>query len=180
MALLNLRCRVSDSKATLLSRLNVNTSTNIDTFELEKYIGNIADSAQDAYLIMAVGPVQASGTVTFSSLANNDTVTVNGVVFTAKTSGATGNVQFNLGANDTAAAANFVVKLNASTAPNKIVNTILATSAGAVTTITMIPGGQVGNLGTLAISAHGSVSGANLTGGTDGSVVTQNFGLVNA
>src|SRR5581483_7470396 len=105
--------------------------------------------------------VQASGTVTFSSLAANDTVTVNGVVFTAKTSGATGNNQFNLGANDTAAAVNFAAIINASNAPNKILNVVTASPAGAVTTITMTEAGQIGNLGTLAISAHGSVSGAN-------------------
>jgi hypothetical protein len=123
------------------------------------------------------GGTQATGTVTFSSLANNDTVTVNGVVFTAKTSGATGSNQFNLGANDTAAAVNFAAAINSSSAPAKILGVVSASPAAAVTTITFLETGAVGNLGTLAISAHGSVSAANLANGTDGTITPLAKGL---
>lgn len=105
--------------------------------------------------------VKASGTVTFSSLANNDTVTVGGVTFTAKTSGATG-AQFNLGASDSDAAANFAAVVNSNATTQGMVT---ASATGAVTTVTALPYGTIGNLVSLAISAHGSVSAATLAGG---------------
>lgn len=116
--------------------------------------------------------VAASGTITFSSLANNDTITVCGVVFTAKTSGASGVAQFNLGADDTAAAVAAVVKINAHTTLTYMVT---ATSALGVITLTCVRKGRIGNFLTTAISAHGSVSGSGLlTSGTDsGNSVTK-------
>lgn len=144
---------------------------------LGKFFEGVGMGARGYNGYVVQGGTQASGTVTFSSLANNDTVTVNGVVFTAKTSGATGNNQFNLGASDTAAAINFAAVLNSTGAPNKIVNVVSASPAAAVTTITFLETGQIGNLGTLAISAHGSVSGGNLTGGTDGTTTPLAKGL---
>ena len=113
--------------------------------------------------------VAAFGVITFSSIANNDTITINGTVFTAKTSNATGN-QFNLGSSDTQAAANAAAAINAS-ATAIVSNVVIATSAGALLTIGAAKEqGTVGNLMTLAISAHGSVSTA-VAGGTDGTVV---------
>lgn len=120
--------------------------------------------------------VQASGTVTFSSIAAADTVTVNGVVFTASAS-PSGNNQFLVTGGDTLAAAALAVKLNATNAPNKVLNVISATSALAVITVTCTESGQIGNLCTLAISAHGSVSGANFTAGTDGTVISVAKGI---
>lgn len=131
---------------------------------LENYFSGGTTGSKSLKIQVQNGAVAASGTITFSSIANNDTITVNGTVFTAKTSGATGN-QFNIGASDTTAAANAVVAINAS-ATAVVSNVVLATSAAAVITITSLVPGPIGNLGTLAISAHGSVSGANLTGGT--------------
>jgi hypothetical protein len=109
--------------------------------------------------------VAASGTVTFASLANDNTITLGGTVFTAKTSGAAGAVQFNLGADDTEAAANAVVVINAHTTIGTIVT---ATSDGAVITLTAKESGAIGNQFTTAISANGSVSGSGrLTSGTN-------------
>lgn len=116
------------------------------------------------------GGTPGSGTITFSSFANNDTVTINGVVFTAKTSGASGANQFNLGSTDTTAAANLAAAINSATAPAKILGVVYATSAAAVITVTATEPGAITNLYTLAISAHGSVSGALLTGGADGTI----------
>lgn len=115
----------------------------------------------------------ASGTITFSSLANNDTITINGTVLTAKTSGATG-AQFNLGTSDTTAATNAVAVINANANLN---STVFAQSTGAVITLSCRVPGRIGLLCTLAISAHGSVSAANMTGGTDGTNSTSSHGL---
>lgn len=128
----------------------------------------------NGYLVR--GGVQATGTVTFSSIAAADTVTINGVVFTASASPST-NVQFLVTGGDTLAAAALAAKVNAATAPNKVLNTVSATSSGAIITLSFLETGQIGNLGTLAISAHGSVSGANFTGGTDGTTTALAKGL---
>jgi hypothetical protein len=126
--------------------------------------GVIGGGIQGASFAFKVGATKATGTITFSSLANNDTITVAGVVLTAKTSGATG-AQFNLGADDTAAAANAVTLINSIASLSGIVT---ATSNLAVITVTAAVPGTVGNGLGLAISAHGSVSGALLTTGSDG------------
>lgn len=96
--------------------------------------------------------VNASASVTFAALANNDTVTVNGKVLTAKTSGAVAaNHEFNLGANDAAAAANLVTLVNAST--DAAVSGIFSASAlSAVVTFTAANGGKEGNAITIATS----------------------------
>ena len=107
--------------------------------------------------------VQASGTVTLSSMVAADTVTVNGTVFTCVASGATNN-QFNVGASDTITAANLAAAINSSTTA-AFRNLVTASSSAAVVTVVSNPEGVLGNAITLAISAHGSVSGATLTGG---------------
>jgi hypothetical protein len=143
---------------------------------LSNYFEGIAVGARGFNGYVVKGGVQASGTVTFSSIAAADTVTINGVIFTASASPTT-NIQFLVTGGDTVAAAALAAKINASTAPNKIVNVVSATSALGVITLTFLETGQIGNLGTLAISAHGSVSGINFTGGTDGTVTALRKGL---
>ena len=126
----------------------------------------------------SAGGVVATNAVTFSSIANNDTVTLNGVVLTAKTAGTqTGNNQFSIGTTDTLAAANLAALINSLTAPAKIAGVVNATSAAAVVTINAIEPGVIGNLYTLAISAHGSVTGANFASGTDGTLTYISKGL---
>jgi hypothetical protein len=141
---------------------------------IEAFFAALGVGAYRSNVDINTGGTNASGTITFSSLANNDTITVNGTVFTAKTSGASGAVQFNLGANDTAAAANAVAALNANTAIN---STLFGQSTGAVITLTCRVPGVIGNLCTIAISAHGSVSGANLASGADGTNSNTSHGL---
>lgn len=151
-----------------------NTFRNISDF----FMGIAMGSRGFNGYVSANGAV-ATNAVTFSSLANNDTVTVNGVTYTAKTSGASGVQQFNLGGSDTAAATNFAAVLNGSAGqpPAKIFGVVTASSAAAVVTINAIEPGAVGNLYTLAISAHGSVTGANFAGGTDGTITALSKGL---
>lgn len=144
--------------------------------KLETLIGQLGLGVFSSNLKVVPNLVAATGTVTFSSLANNDTVTVNARIYTAKTSGAAGLQQFNLGANDTAAAVNFAAIVNADTS-TQIKGVVTASPAAAVTTITAVVPGNTGNACTLAISAHGSVSGANLTAGTEGTTATYVHGL---
>lgn len=108
--------------------------------------------------------VAATGTISFSSLANNDTITVGGVTFTAKTSGAAGASQFNLGASDSAAATNAAAAINAHTS---LTDVVTASASSNVITVSCVRKGLIGNYIGIAISAHGSVSGALLTGGTN-------------
>jgi phage tail sheath gpL-like len=109
-----------------------------------------------AYLSTTV--VQATGTITLSSFVEDDTVTVNGTLLTGKNS-PSGSAQFAIGASDTLTAVALAACINANTTLNK---QVVATSSGAVVTITALVPGAFGNLGTLAISAHGSVSGGGL------------------
>lgn len=114
--------------------------------------------------------VRATGTLTFgSNPANNDTVTLNGLTITFKTSGATGN-QVNLGSTGTETAANLMQFLLASTDP--LLTVASYSRVGTVITITYGTVGTGGNAYTLAISATNPViSGGTLTGGAAPSTV---------
>ena len=107
--------------------------------------------------------VAATGTVTLAAMVAADTVTVASVVFTCVASGATGN-QFNLGGTDTITATNLAAAINASASLSQVA---MATSTGPVVTVTAALKGKIGNSLGLAISLHGSVSGALLTGGVN-------------
>lgn len=126
----------------------------------------------DAILASATtGGVQSTGTITFSNApSNNDTVTVNGVVFTAKTS-PSGAYQFALGSDGATAATNLIAKLVAAT--DAAVQLAGYTRAAGVITVTYGTVGTAGDAFTLAKSGSNiAVSGANLTGGNAG---TSNF-----
>lgn len=130
------------------------------------FFGKLALGVWNSRIIVTTGQVAATGTVTLSSMVANDTVTINGTVLTAATTPST-TVQFKVGATDTATAANLATVINA----NLVLDgQVFATSAGAVVTLTCVHFGLLGNLCTLAISAHGSVSGAVMTGGSDSAV----------
>lgn len=150
-------------------------ATNGGFTKVADYLISIAGGArQGGKMLTATSAVAAKGAVTLSSFAAADTVTVNGVVFTGIASGATGN-QFNIGASDTLTAVNLAAVFNAS-ASAKTKNVAAATSAAAVVTFTSLVPGEIGNLMTLAISAHGSVSTA-VAGGTQDAWGTSRKGL---
>ena len=129
---------------------------------------------------VSAGGVAAVDAVTFTSFVANDTVTVNGVVFTGVASPTT-NVQFLIGASDTLTAAAFAARINntdgRAAPPAKVLGVVQATSAATVATLTAVESGAIANLYTLAISAHGSVTGANFAGGTDGTLTYISKGL---
>lgn len=87
--------------------------------------------------------VSASTTGTFTGAPSAaETITVNGVAFTARASGATGN-EFNIGSTVTTTAANLAAAINASTTAG-IINTVSASSALGVVTFTSVVPGPVG------------------------------------
>lgn len=120
------------------------------------------------------GGTQAVNAVTFSSFVDGDTVTVNGVTLTGKNA-PTGNNQFAIGATDTITAFNFAQLINGGAAgntatPAKVWACVTAAAAAAVATLTAQETGAIGNLYTLAISAHGTVTGATFASGADGTI----------
>ena len=119
----------------------------------------------------AVAAVAASGTmtVTYASVANNDTVAVAGVTLTCVTGSPTG-AQFKKETDATKTASNLAALINSLATVNIYVR---ATSALGVVTIKANQAGVVGNLIALATS-NGTgiaVSAAALAGGTGGAVV---------
>ncbi len=118
------------------------------------------------------GGVAAVNAVTFSSVVATDTVTINGVIYTGSDTSST-NIQFRTGGTDTTAAASLAAVINGSngTPPAKINGVVTATSALGVVTLTAIEPGAIGNLYTLAISAHGSVTAATFASGADGTII---------
>lgn len=125
---------------------------------------------------------RASCTVTFASVNSNDTLTVNGTVFTAKSSSPSGNYQFLSGVSDTADAAAFLVKLNAATLNSAdaangvgVYGLIEGKASAGVVTLYAIAEGTAGNSLTivtsngtrLAITNDSSGSFANGTAATN-------------
>lgn len=113
--------------------------------------------------------VQASQTVTFSDHATaNDTILINGVTFTAKSSNAGAN-EFNVGATATTSATNLAAAINASVTA-LISGYVTATSALGVVTVTSVFYGLAGNTMTIAEGVDAgsviSVGGARLAAGT--------------
>lgn len=93
-------------------------------------------------------PVAASATATCASVAANDTITIAGVVLTAKAS-PSGENEWSQAGSDTADAASLVTIINAHSVLSKIVS---ATSSSGVVTITCLTKGIIGNYLTLASS----------------------------
>lgn len=151
---------------------------------------NLVTKINASALDKIVGVLKASsrGTILLSSFVAADTVTVNGVVFTASATPAGAN-QFLVGADDSATA-QYLLDAIAANPDTRIAGITVtrstatltfnydgimtlaasahATVADKIVVVTSIVPGQIGNLCTLAISARGSVSAANLAGGTEG------------
>lgn len=141
---------------------------------ISKYIQDMAAGMTSAKVYLSTTVVQATGTITLSSFVQDDTITINGTTLTGKNS-PSGAAQFAILGTDTLTAAAAVVIINANTTLNK---QVVASSSGAVITITALVPGAFGNLGTIAISAHGSVSGGGLlASGTQDAVTTISHGI---
>lgn len=111
--------------------------------------------------------VQASCTLTLATVLNAQTVTINGVVYTAHTN-TQANDQFSIAGDDTADAAALALAINNSTTAGSA--EIIATSAAAVVTVKARRGGISGNLITVAasngtVTIGGSAASGRLGGG---------------
>jgi hypothetical protein len=165
MSFVRILMSVPDSAQTMTQILQLKAApvNQVDDENMDKLIGDMIDGSQRSYTKISTGLIQAFGTITLAAMVAGDTITINGVVFTAETSGATGN-QFNVGASDTITAANAAKAINASVTAN-VLGVVFATSASNVVTITAVQPGLQGNMNTLAISAHGAVASASTTAG---------------
>lgn len=115
---------------------------------------------------------QASCTLTLVSVLNTNTVTINGVVYTAHTN-TQANDQFDISGSDDADAAALCLAINNSTTAGSAA--IVATVATNVVTVKARRGGIAGNLITVAVSAATvTISGSQtrLTGGAAPLTVT--------
>jgi hypothetical protein len=131
-----------------------------------------------ALAVLGAAAGSATGTVTFSVAvpAANDTVTVNGRVYTFKATVAATADEVLIGADLAATAVNLAAAINATAASAgtlfgsaTTINTdVRATVSGAVVTVIALNAGDEGNAITLAeASTNIAVSGATLTGGDD-------------
>ncbi len=114
----------------------------------------------------------AQGTATVASVLANDTVTVNGLVYTAVSGAKADDTEFSIDGGDTAVAADLADSVQNDIRTGTI-GDLQATSAAAVATFTSTLNGTAGNAVTLAESTAGAritISGATFTGGTDGPV----------
>lgn len=136
-----------------------------ECIKLSNYFDALGGGLRKATMTVAVNTtgVKATGTVTLSSIAAADTVTIAGLVFTGSDTPST-TVQFLTGTTDTLSAVSLAAKINAHAS---LLGIVTATSALGVVTLTAVNTGLVYNRVGLAISAHGSVSGALMTGGTN-------------
>lgn len=97
---------------------------------IANFFNSIVTGRRTAKVRLNTGAVQAEGQVAFDSFADADTVTVNGVVITGKTS-PSGAEEFAVGASDEACANNFYEKLKAS-ALDKIVGVVVPYRRGTI------------------------------------------------
>lgn len=169
-----LAVELGDDAAYLNSRINWGNEPPVNLILIKNAIsGILAGTFQAGIASFNIGSALATATVTIGAgdFANNDTITINGIAFTAKTSGATGN-QFNIGASLTETAENLVAAITNSTT-KLIKQTVKAENTGAVITLTSRLAGVIGNttatggLFTLAKSAANVTLTATWAGGTD-------------
>ena len=116
--------------------------------------------------------VKAFGTITLVTVLAGDTVTVNGLVYTAVAGVKANNTEFSIDGTDTVDAADLADSIQNDTRAG-ILDDITATSAVAVVTVTQTRAGTGGNATTL-VSSNGArlaVSGATFTGGVDGNSI---------
>lgn len=165
----------------------------------EACANNFCAKINASALASIIGVVGASrrATVALSSFVSGDTVTINSVVFTGQTTPTAGNPQqFMIGSTDAITANNLMAAINNFTGSGlsgitvtissatltlnfngtlTVANSAHATVTSTIAAITCLTPGTIGNLCTLAISAHGSA--VTPVGGTEGTqtVYQENF-----
>lgn len=141
---------------------------------------SVANGSANGNLGLALNPVAALATLTFTAAGTAaDTITLGNVVVTLVASGATGD-QINIGVSATATAANLVAFINAGGYLENLTGICTATSALGVVTLTAALAGTIGNGLNLAISSTAITItyawGAN-TAGSEGTAAVFGMGL---
>jgi hypothetical protein len=160
------------------------TLANFSIANAFRYISNwfqgVGEGSRSFNGFVISGGTQAFDTVTFSSFVATNTVTINGVVLTGRASPTLAS-EFKIGANDTETAKNLAAVVNGlgsfGNPPAKVWGVVTAVASGVTVLITALDSGAIGNLYTLAISANGSVTGANFAGGVDGTIIALAKGI---
>lgn len=135
--------------------------------QFKNLLDGLSGGVYNGVINCKLGAVQGSRSGTFTGVPlNNETCVINGVTFTAKTSGATGD-QFNIGGSAALTATAMISAINASTTAG-ILDVILASSGGSgVVTLTSKQAGKVGNAIDLTEAfTNFTWAGAVFTGGT--------------
>lgn len=175
---------VNDPAATVKQKLNFDKSSGTVAplkalTNLRNYIDQMIAGVTSSKMYVATTAVAASISGTFTGVpSDSETSVINGVTFTAKTSGAGAN-QWNIGADATANAAAMAAAINASTSA-KIAGQITASSAAGVITLTAIVPGTGGNLFTVTDSlSNFTWAGAAtaFSGGTEDASIIISHGL---
>lgn len=130
--------------------------------------GLTGGNVSGAQLKFLVGGTCAVGSITQTSTgaANGETLTVAGVTFTARTSGATGN-EWNRSNTVATSATNLAAAINAS---EDTKYTVYCTASGGVVTVNVLQPGTIGNL-VLITESCSNTTRVSPAGGTDGSVI---------
>ena len=121
------------------------------------------------------GRLALSG-ATFSGGVTADTITANGLVYTAVAGARANNTQFSIDTSDDAAATDFAAAVNADSRSGTL-NDLTAAAVTDTVTLTQTVGGTGGNATTLASSSDAVrlvISGATFTGGLAADVATVN------
>lgn len=140
--------------------------------------GGVYQGAFDVSTASAA-PVAAGGSIapTQANVDANDTVTIGGVVLTAKASGANGTTEFNKGANLAATCTNLAACINANTTLSKH---LTATASSTAVAVAAKQKGSVSNLIVMSTSDATAFALTQLTGGAGGAEeapVTFSLGL---
>lgn len=165
-SLVNLLITSNGTKADFQSQCNLAPLGLPAVNNFADYISGLTGGAlSGASLYFKVGAVAAVGTITQTSTgaANDETLTVAGVTFTAKTSGATGN-EWNRSNTVSVSATNLAAAINASADTNIYV---VASADAGVVTVTALQPGVLGNLITITESCS-NTSCVTPAGGTNG------------
>ena len=111
-------------------------------------------------------PVSAFGTVTCAGVLAGDTVTVNGLVYTAVAGVKADNTEFSIDTGDTECATDLADSITNDVRVGTL-NDVTATNLGAVVTITQTVAGASGNATTLVSSDGTRLAVSGFTGGVD-------------
>jgi len=146
-----------------LYRIDIDTDTTVSQFDrieaakqgindVMNFLSGVEGGAIDSDVVFKDTPVKATASLTFSASGQvaDETFTVNGVTFTAKAAGASGD-QFNISGAIATTAANVVSAVNASTSAG-VAGVITASSSDGVVTFTSDVPGVHGNGFTLSES----------------------------